>query len=150
MFKSYICLFTCATMRNVHLEFTPSMDASDVIKGLLRFLSRRGCIKIFFSDNFSSFKSDEVSKILLLHSIDLKFILPLSPWWVGFYERLVRTVKTNVAMFIAYIVCFIVKLAFNFICFWFVTLYFASSHFSATYHFYGFIHDLFLYFKYSC
>ena len=34
----------------------------------------------------------------------------------------------NVAMFIAYIVCFVVKLAFNFICSWFVTLYFASSH----------------------
>ena len=95
MFKSYICLFTCATTRNVHLELTPSMDASDVIKALVRFLSRRGCIKMFISDNFSSFKSDEVSKFLLLHNIDWKFILPLSPWWGGFYERLVRTVKTT-------------------------------------------------------
>ena len=95
MFKSYICLFTCATTRNVHLELTPSMDASDVIKALVRFLSRRGCIKMFVSDNFSSFKSDEVSKFLLLHNIDWKFILPLSPWWGGVYERLVRTVKNT-------------------------------------------------------
>ena len=93
MFKSYICLFTCATTRNVHLELAPSMDATDVIKALVRFLPRRGCIKMFISDNFSSFKSDEVSTFLLLHNIDWKFILPLSPWWGGFYERLVRTVK---------------------------------------------------------
>ena len=93
MFKSYICLFTCATTRNVHFELTPSMDASDVIKALVRLLSRRGCIKMFISHNFSSFKSDEVSTFLLLHNINWKFILPLSPWWGGFYERLVRTVK---------------------------------------------------------
>ena len=47
MFKSYICLFTCATTRNVHLELTPSMDASDVIKALVRFLLSRGCIDKF-------------------------------------------------------------------------------------------------------
>ena len=68
MFKSYICLFTCATTRNVHLELTPSMDASDVIKALVRFLK-------------------EVSKFLLLHNIDWRFILPLPPWCEGFYER---------------------------------------------------------------
>ena len=45
----------------------------------------------------------------------------------------------DVAMFISYIACFVVKLAFNFICAWFVTIYFASSHFSVTYQFYGFI-----------
>ena len=45
IFKSYICLFTCATTRNIHLELTPSMDASDIIKVLVPFLSRRECIK---------------------------------------------------------------------------------------------------------
>ena len=79
LFMSYICLFTCVTTRNVHLELTPSMDDSDVIKALVRFLSRRGCIKMFISDDFSSLKSDEVSKFLLLHNIDWKYILPLSP-----------------------------------------------------------------------
>ena len=70
MFKSCVCLFTCTTTRNVHLELTPGMDASDVIKALVRFLSRRGCIKMFVSDNFSSFKSDEISKFLLLNNVD--------------------------------------------------------------------------------
>ena len=51
--------------------------------------------RMLISDNFSSFKSDKVSKFLLLHNIDWKFILPLSPWRGGFYERLVRTVKNT-------------------------------------------------------
>ena len=70
LFKSYICLFTCAATWYVHLELRPSIDASNVIKALARFLSRRGCIKMFISDNFSRFESDEVSKFLLLHNID--------------------------------------------------------------------------------
>ena len=78
MFKSYIFLFTCVTRRNVHLELTPSMDASDVMKTLGWFFSRRGCIKMFISDNFSSFRSNKVLKFLLLHNINWKFILPLS------------------------------------------------------------------------
>ena len=94
MFKSYLCLFTCATTRNVHLELTPTMDDSEVIKALVRFLSRRRYIKMFASDNFSSFKSDEVSIFLLLHNIDWKFILILSPWWGGFYE-IVRAIKST-------------------------------------------------------
>ena len=32
---------------------------------------------------------------LLLHNIDWKFILPLSPWWGGFYEKLARTVEST-------------------------------------------------------
>ena len=55
MFKNNICLFTCATTRNVHLELTPSMDASDVIKTLVQFLSRRGCTKVLNLMQFLNF-----------------------------------------------------------------------------------------------
>ena len=55
MFKFNICFFTCATVRHVHLELTRSMDASDLIKALVPFLPRRGCIKMFISDNFLSY-----------------------------------------------------------------------------------------------
>ena len=58
MFKSCECLFTLAITRNVHFQLTPSMDTSDAIKILVRFLSGRGYIKMFISDNFSSFRSD--------------------------------------------------------------------------------------------
>ena len=55
MFRINICFLTCATMRHVHLELTPSMDSSDLIKALVLFLSRRGCIKMFISDTFLSY-----------------------------------------------------------------------------------------------
>ena len=47
MFKCYICLLTCATTRNVHLELSSSMDSSKVISCLKRFLLKRGCVNIF-------------------------------------------------------------------------------------------------------
>ena len=55
--KCYILLCTCATTRNVHLELTPSMHDVSVIRATKRFLARRGIIKLFISDNFSSFSS---------------------------------------------------------------------------------------------
>ena len=87
IFKSYI-FFAWATTRNVHLELTLSMDASDVIKALVRFLSRRGCIKMFISDNFSSFRFNEVSKFLLQYIMLIGNLFYL--YLHGFYERLER------------------------------------------------------------
>jgi len=95
MYKSYICLFTCATTRNIHLELTPDMTTHSLINSLERFLSRRGCINMFISDNFTSFKSGDLLNFLKDNEIKWKYILPLSPWWGGFYERLVRIVKTT-------------------------------------------------------
>ena len=40
MFKNYVRLFTCATTRNVQLELTPSMDASDVSLSTAPFKQR--------------------------------------------------------------------------------------------------------------
>ena len=47
MFKAYICLFTCATTRNVHLELTPGMDAGSLIRCIKRFISRRGVVRAY-------------------------------------------------------------------------------------------------------
>ena len=91
--KAYLLLFTCAVTRNVHLELTPSMGVPSVICALKQFFARRGYVKKFISDNFSTFKSSELSKFLRDKLINWKFILPLSPWWEGFYERLIRIIK---------------------------------------------------------
>ena len=93
MFKCYIYLLTCVTTRNVHLELSWSLDSSKVISCLKRFLSRRGCVNIFISYNFSAFKSNEVANFLRLTDITWKYILSLSPWCGGFYERLIRISK---------------------------------------------------------
>ena len=92
--KSYILLLTCASSRAVHLELVPNMSVDGFLRGIKRFMARRGIPDFIVSDNFKTFKSAEVKKFMLLHGITQRFILPASPWWGGFYERLVRTVKT--------------------------------------------------------
>ena len=94
MFKSYICLFSCATTKNVHLELTPSMEACDIIKALLRSFQEEDA-SMFISDYFSSFRSKEVSKFLLVHNVDRKFILHYLHGGEAFYDRLARTVKAT-------------------------------------------------------
>ena len=46
------------------------------------------------NDNFKTFRSREVKQYVLRQGVKQQFILPASPWWGGFYERLVRTVKS--------------------------------------------------------
>ncbi|XP_057308167.1 uncharacterized protein LOC130646050 [Hydractinia symbiolongicarpus] len=93
--KVYILLFTCASSRAIHLELTPDMKSPAFIRGFKRFVSRRGKPNEIVSDNFKTFKSSEVKAYMLKMRIGQRFILPASPWWGGFYERLVRSVKTS-------------------------------------------------------
>ncbi len=41
-FKTYICLFTCASSPALHLELVPDLSTKAFIRCLLRFMSRRG------------------------------------------------------------------------------------------------------------
>ena len=93
MHKCYILLFTCATTRCIHLELTPDMSTPTLILALRRFLARKGYPEKFISDNFKTFKSVILKKFLRNNHIDWEFILERSPWWGGFYERLVKVVK---------------------------------------------------------
>ena len=58
-----------------------------------RFISRNGTPKLFISDNFKSFKSKDIKSYLRKVNINWKFILEKSPWWGGFYERLIGVMK---------------------------------------------------------
>ena len=49
MYKGYILLFTCATTRGVHLEFTPDTGALALIRAIQRFLCRKWWVPITFS-----------------------------------------------------------------------------------------------------
>ena len=64
LFKCYICLFTFATTRNVHLELTPSMSAQNLIGCLKRLIGRRGKINLFISDSFQTFVSNALKNFL--------------------------------------------------------------------------------------
>ena len=91
----YVLLFTCATSRAIHLELTPSLKAPAYIRAFIRFSARRGNPDMILSDNAKTFKSKEAKRYMVPQGIQQKFNLPASPWWGGFYERLVRTVKTT-------------------------------------------------------
>ena len=91
--KAYILLFTCATSRTIHLELTPDMLIPSFLRGFKRFSSKRGMPDRVISDNFKTFKANKVKNYFVNHSVKQSFILPVSPWWGAFYERLVRSVK---------------------------------------------------------
>ncbi|GFT55172.1 uncharacterized protein TNCV_1433541 [Trichonephila clavipes] len=69
--KSYIVLFTCGVTRELHLELVSDMTTNSFLLAFRRFLARRGYSK---------------------KGLFGKNIIERSPWWGGFYERLVRSV----------------------------------------------------------
>ncbi|XP_065658842.1 uncharacterized protein LOC136083375 [Hydra vulgaris] len=91
--KVYVLLLTCASSRAIHLELTPDMKVPTFIRAFKRFAARIGYPELIISDNFKTFKSKEVKIYMTKNDVKQKFILPASPWWGGFYERLVRSVK---------------------------------------------------------
>lgn len=94
--KFYILLFTCAVVRSVHLELTDSLSLPDCILAFRRFAARRGVPSIVYSDNAKTFVGAD--NLLRQYFGPLapqwKFIVPRSPWWGGWWERLVRSVKS--------------------------------------------------------
>ena len=53
--KRYRCVFTCLTMRVVHIEIANSLTADSFINALRRFTARRGKPNCIFSDNGTNF-----------------------------------------------------------------------------------------------
>ena len=70
------------------------MSIEGFLRGFKRFIARRGIPDIVINDNFKTFRSRDVKQYMLRQGIEQQFIPPASPWWGGFYERLVRTVKS--------------------------------------------------------
>ncbi|GBL90649.1 hypothetical protein AVEN_219317-1 [Araneus ventricosus] len=105
--KSYVALFTCVVTRAVHLEFVSDISTKCFLLALRRFLSRRGICKVIYSDNARTFKTaqrelayftnilkdSKFQNFVADNGIHWKFIVERAPWWGGFYERLIKTVK---------------------------------------------------------
>ena len=102
--KVYICLFTCASTRAVHLELVESLHAESFLCCFRRFAARRGLPRLIVSDNAKTFKycSKEIYKIVrspvvqeyfVKKGIEWRFIPELSPWFGSYWERLVGSVK---------------------------------------------------------
>ncbi|XP_043210612.1 uncharacterized protein LOC122375344 isoform X2 [Amphibalanus amphitrite] len=95
--KVYVCLFTCAVTRAIHLELTDSMSQSEFLLAFRRFCARRGTPTMMYSDNAKTFRAAATSLLAELGPAgpEWKFIAPRAAWWGGHWERLVRTVKSS-------------------------------------------------------
>ena len=102
--KAYVCLFTCASKRAVHLELTKRLRFEAFTLAFRRFTSRRGPPVTLLSDNARTFKSaskdivkisraKEVTHYMANNGVTRKFIVETAAWWGGFWERLIQTVK---------------------------------------------------------
>ena len=102
--KTYVCLFTCASTRAVHLELVPNLNADSFLLAFRRFASRRGLPSTLLSDNAKTFKSAckeirniigsrKVAAHLTRHRVTWNFTVERAPWWRGFWERMVQLVK---------------------------------------------------------
>ena len=88
--KAYICLFTCASTRGIHLELTHGMGVKEFLMAFRRFTTRRGVPVTLISDNAKTFKassrtikkiarSAEVSRYLVDNQINWTFIVERAP-----------------------------------------------------------------------
>ncbi len=55
MIKTYICLFVCLAVKAVHLELVSDLTTDAFVAALRRFVARRGCPTLIWSDHGSNF-----------------------------------------------------------------------------------------------
>ena len=86
-------LYTCASTRGVVLDLVHNGTARTFISSFTRFIARRGCPVVVLSDNGSNFIAEETQQYAASKNVEWKFNLESAPWYGGFWERLVGTVK---------------------------------------------------------
>ena len=89
--KAYLALYGCSLTRAVYLDLLSSLQISDFLASLKRFIARRGRPEIIYSDNGSTFKAaakwlqkvhqdEKCHAFLAENSIKWKFNLSRAPW----------------------------------------------------------------------
>ena len=104
--KRWGVLFTCMTVRAIHVEIAASLSSDSFILALKQFIARRGCPAKIMSDNGTNFRGasriliEEIQKLSCgeiqskFPEIEWQFIPPASPHMGGSWERMVRSVKS--------------------------------------------------------
>jgi ribonuclease HI/transposase InsO family protein len=106
--KRWICLFTCLTVRAVHLEVADGMSADEFLLCFARFCSIRGKPSEIYTDNGTNFVAaqrelrDELEKLyqstdlqakIACQNVKWQFSPPNAPHFGGAWERLVQSSK---------------------------------------------------------
>src|SRR5436190_14388361 len=88
--KAWICIFTCAVYRAIHLEIVTSLSTEAFLQAFRRFIARRGRPSIMYSDNGTNYVGTHnalqkinwksIEKYSSAHRIQWKFSPPSAPW----------------------------------------------------------------------
>ncbi|XP_015775684.1 PREDICTED: uncharacterized protein LOC107353815 [Acropora digitifera] len=105
--KRYGVLFTCLSIRAIHIEVAHTLDANSFINALRRFIARRGQPIQMRSDNGGNFvrgekelreavrnwNQDKIHNFLLAKNVKWSFNPPTGSHHGGVWERCIRTVR---------------------------------------------------------
>ncbi|XP_062703517.1 uncharacterized protein LOC134285973 [Aedes albopictus] len=107
--KRWVAIFTCLTVRAIHMEVVHSLSTDSCKKAVRRFIARRGAPQEVYTDNGTNFigasreLEDEWRKRNINVSLSStftdtntqwRFNPPSAPHMGGCWERMVRSVKT--------------------------------------------------------
>ena len=105
--KRFGCILTCLRYRAVYIEVADDLSTDSFINAVLRFVSRRGALRIIYSDNGTNFQGSEADVLQALKSWDRErircsltrrgvewvFNSPGASHQGGVWERLIRSTK---------------------------------------------------------
>jgi len=101
--KAWIVLYTCAVYRAVYLDWVDSLSTEEFVESLEKFTYVIGRPCTIYSDNGTNFVGTEnlmqklnwrkLQEKLNVKRIKWVFNPPSAPWWGGWWERLVRSIK---------------------------------------------------------
>ena len=109
--KAYIALFVCMATKAIHVEVVSDLSSNAFVAAIHRFISRRGKVKAFYSDNATNFVGtkrhlDELYKLIQSkeyndvvkqccneNGIEWHFIPPRAPNFGGLWEAAVKSLK---------------------------------------------------------
>ena len=105
--KRYGVIFTCLTIRAIHIEVVHSLDTDSFVNCMRRFIARRGQPEQIRSDNGGNFVRGEkelrnaidgwnqevIAEFLLQRSVQWIFNPPAGSHHGGVWERCIRTIR---------------------------------------------------------
>lgn len=109
--KRWVLIATCLTIRAIHLQIAHSLTTDSCILALRNVMARRGTPAVIYSDQGTNFRGASKELKIAAESLDQERLMtefttphtswsfnpPASPHMGGAWERIIRTVKQNLA-----------------------------------------------------